>query len=101
VVPIAVPSEGLSAPQRAPSGQQIRVAAPRGDAVSFAPRPETNVTTNSMWDFNFGGMLFGNANGPRARGESDYIVMAIPFAFGGAIAVAVAAKRRRQKRQKK
>ena len=75
---------------------------PRGEVPSFAAF-ERSASNDNVWNStrNYVGSFFGKADGAQARNERDAAIIAIPLGFGAVIAFVVAAKRRRQKQNKK
>lgn len=103
VMPVQASAEGLSAPDRVPTGHQVVVVPPRGEVPSSPGSFEGSGRNNNIWNasVSYVGNLFGKSDRALVRDEYDAATIAIPLGLGTLVAAVVAVKRRRQKQKQK
>jgi hypothetical protein len=101
VSPVAVPEEGLSAPDNTPKAQQGRAASLPGQGESVLASSAGNAAQENGWSSGLvtPGKSFGNGNGWWTRHEDITFALSFPFGVGIFVAVTVAAQRRWRKRR--
>lgn len=96
---IDIPADGLSAPAGNGPGQQVRVALPRGEGVSFPMEFGGREFNDSVWSAVTDSVarMFGRSDSQRSRTENDLAILSVPLGFGAVIAMAAAVIRRKRK----
>jgi hypothetical protein len=95
---IPVPPQGLSAPERTPNGQKIRLVSPLGHVDSISASSGGNVAKEDVWTSSrvVSGEGDGHASGWLNMNDNVTLTLIFPFAVGVTVAVAAAVIRRRR-----